>query len=128
MNPMNLGWMSTHDRSSIRRVIQCQLAAFRREDGALALSFATPERQQFGSGERFLDMVRAGFPLLMRSMHVEFGEPLQVEGRWTQPVRVTAEDGRSLSTLYVMEQQPDGAWRIDRCMFYRSPPKPQYLS
>ena len=128
MNPMLPGWMSHDDRSSIRRVIECQLAAFKAEDGAAALSFATPERQQFGSGERFLDMVRSGFPLLMHSRHVEFGDPQYLQGRWTQPVRVTAEDGRSVSTLYVMEQQPDGSWRIDRCVFHGPRPAPQYLS
>jgi hypothetical protein len=65
-------------------------------------------------------VVREGFPQLMRSGKVEFGELLWLNSRWAQPVKITPEEGASTVVLYFMEQQPEGDWRIDVCQFLGS--------
>ena len=50
----------------------------------------------------------------------EFRDLVPVEGRWNQRVLVVGGDGVPVVADYVMEQQPDGTWRIDGCVIERS--------
>jgi Domain of unknown function (DUF4864) len=101
------------DATAIRRVIEAQLAAFQRDDGGEAFSYAAPAiQQQFGTPERFMRMVREGYAPVYRPRQVIFEELVVQDGRWVQPLLVTAQDSRVLVALYTMERQPDGSWRI----------------
>lgn len=108
------------DKMAIRSVISSQLRALQCQDGQQALSYATPARQRFGTGEQFLSMVRRGFPQLCAAQDTHFGELIFFQGHWAQQVTVTGQDGTALSTLYVMQRSPDGMWQIDRCVFSHS--------
>ena len=112
---------SDFDKMAIRTVIASQLNAFQCKDGTRALSYTTPARQRFGSGEQFLSMVQQGFPQLCTPKETEFGDLIFFQGHWAQQVTVTGTDGTALSTLYVMQRSPDGIWRIDRCVFSQPP-------
>jgi hypothetical protein len=59
------------DQAAIRQVIQNQIAAFRRDDGAAAFSYASPSiRAQFGSPENFMHIVRNAYQPVYRPSSV----------------------------------------------------------
>ena len=101
------------DAAAIRRVVERQLAAIRRDDGAEAFSYAAPAiQQQFRTPEAFMHMVRTGYRPVYRPRQVIFQDVLRHDGQWVQPLLVTAEDGRIVVALYEMERQPDATWRV----------------
>lgn len=105
------------DRDSIRRVIGDQMAAFRRDDAAAAFGYAAPDiRDQFGSAERFMAMVREGYQPVYRPSEVRFGALVWFDGRLTQLVDVVGPDGVPRTAMYFMAHQPDGSWLIGGCM------------
>ena len=110
---------------AFRAVIDAQIAAFARDDGAAAFAFAAPSIQRlFTTPERFMAMVRTGFEPVYRPSAVAYEAPIRVPARgaekesdessvaFAQPVRVTGPDGKPVLAMYHMEQQPDGSWRI----------------
>ena len=102
-----MGQFSPHP-SRIQGVIAEQLDAFRRDDGPAAFAFAAPSIQsQFGTPERFLDMVRRAYPPVHRPRAVEFSELLQRDGGIVQQVELVGPDGATQLALYTMER--DGA-------------------
>lgn len=104
------------DRSAIRTVIEDQLAAFGRDDGEAAFSFASPSiRARFGSAESFMAMVRGGYPDVYRPQSVAFEKLVLAQGTLLQLVRVVGPDGVPKIAAYEMERQPDGSWRINGC-------------
>jgi hypothetical protein len=101
------------DAQAFRSVIEAQIAAFARDDGQTAFSFASPDIQQiFGTPENFMEMVRAGFTPVYRPQSYRFEDPVHLEGQPAQPVTVIGPDGRGVIALYRMQQQDDGSWRI----------------
>ncbi len=108
--------VSPADRSTIRDVIQAQVDAFRRDDGAGAFGYASPAiRGMFGTPEIFMDMVRQGYPPVYRPQVFDFREIVTVNGQVTQKVHVVGPDGRPVTAYYPMTQLPDGTWRINGC-------------
>jgi hypothetical protein len=108
--------LSPADRSAIRAVIQSQVEAFRRDDGADAFGYASPSiRGMFGSPETFMDMVRQGYQPVYRPKVFDFREIVTLHGQVTQKVHVVGPDGRPVTAFYPMTQLPDGTWRIDGC-------------
>ena len=108
--------LSPADRSAIRDVIQSQVEAFRRDDGAGAFSYASPSiRGMFGTPETFMDMVRQGYQPVYRPKVFDFREIVTLHGQVTQKVHVVGPDGRPVTAFYPMTQLPDGTWRIDGC-------------
>ncbi|MEW6271559.1 MAG: DUF4864 domain-containing protein [Thermodesulfobacteriota bacterium] len=109
--------LSHADRQAIRRVIEQQLSAFKRKDGATAFSFAAPAIQQlFGTPESFMLMVSQNYPPIYRPRSHTFGELELVAGEWTQRVTVVSEDGTAVDAFYLMARQDDGSWRILGCL------------
>ena len=107
------------DRTAIRRTIEDQIAAFRRDDGPAAFAFATPTIQrQFATPDIFMDMVRNGYAAVYRPRSVAFGELLRVESTLLQLVEVVGPDGAPVLAVYEMERQGDGSWRIAGCVLY----------
>jgi hypothetical protein len=116
--------VSPADRTLIRGVIEDQLAAFQRDDGAAAFGFASPMiRGQFGTAENFMAMVRQGYAPVYRPREVAFGSLVDMEGRIVQRVLLVGPDGRPVTALYIMEREPDGTWRIDGCILTDSDDK-----
>jgi len=95
------------------KVIEGQISAFARDDGRAAFAFASPDiQQQFGTAERFMEMVRAGFQPVYRPRSFSFEAPIRIDGAPAQPVRIIDRDGRGVIALYRMQRQEDGSWRI----------------
>ena len=108
--------LSAADRTAIRDVIEGQVEAFRRDDGAAAFGYASPGIQaMFGTAETFMDMVRQGYRPVYRPQLFEFREIVTLHGMVTQKVHVIGPDGRPVTAFYPMAQQPDGSWRIEGC-------------
>ncbi len=108
--------VSAADSQAIRDIIQNQVDAFRRDDGAAAFGYASPDIQRlFGAPEIFLDMVRQGYRPVYRPRVFEFAEIVLLNGQPTQKVRVVGPDGRPVNAFYPMMQLPDGSWRVDGC-------------
>jgi hypothetical protein len=113
---------SGDDRAAIRGVIQDQMAAFMRDDGAAAFAFATPRLQaMFGTPERFMGMVRGGYEPVYRPRDVRFEALEWIDGTLVQAVHVVGPDGKPVLALYSMERQPDGGWRIAGCTLVKPP-------
>jgi Domain of unknown function (DUF4864) len=116
--------VSEADRAAIRLVIERQIEAFRRDDGAAAFGFAAPAiRRQFGTPEEFLRMVQRSYRPVYRPTEFSFGPLVGLEGRLVQRVTVVGPDGTPVLALYIMEQQPDGTWLINGCILAESDEK-----
>jgi hypothetical protein len=103
-------------------VIESQIAAFRRDDGAGAFAFASPTiKRMFGTPENFMDMVRGGYPQVYRPSSVGFGELMRAGDRLVQLVDIVGPDGLPVIAVYEMERQPDGSWQINGCSLMRPP-------
>jgi len=110
------------DRSAIQSVIQQQLDAFQADDGKGAFALASPSiREQFGTPENFLALVRQGYPMVYRPRETHFGALDEENGQIVQKVAFVGPDGVLVTALYIMEQQPDGSWRIAGCIIARAP-------
>ena len=110
------------DRGAIRRVIESQIEAFRRDDGPGAFAFASPTiKRVFGTPENFMNMVRTGYPQVYRPASVSFGDLMRAEGTLHQLVDIVGPDGLPVIAVYEMERQPDGSWQINGCRLLRPP-------
>jgi hypothetical protein len=116
--------VSKADAQKIRAVVQGQLDAFSADDGKRAFSFAAPSIQQmFGTPERFMAMVREGYPVVYRPASIGFRVPELTDGVVVQSVEMTDAAGGSWLAVYAMEKQPGGQWRIAGCQVARSDAK-----
>ena len=67
----------------------------------------------FGDPATFMTMVRTGYEPVYRPRRFEFLDLRSVQGQPAQEIFFVGPDGREVVAVYVMEQQPDGSWRID---------------
>ena len=105
------------DWSAIRQVIGDQRKALKAGDGRKALAFAAPGiREQFGTPENFMAMVRNAYAALLDARYTEFLDGAVVDGAVIQPLRLIAPDNSVLVALYTMEKQKDGRWKIAGCI------------
>jgi hypothetical protein len=108
--------VSAADTKAVRMVVEAQLAAFAADDAKRAFSYAAPSiREMFGTPDRFMEMVRAGYPVVYRPAAVIFLNPVWVEGQLVQGVQLTDSEGGLWLALYRLERQPDKSWRISGC-------------
>jgi hypothetical protein len=108
--------LTAADHTAIRTVIERQLEAFRHNDATVAFAFASPAIQaKFGTPEQFMSMVQTAYPSVYRPRHVAFKELRLVDGVPTQEVLLIGPDGVPMLALYMLQKQPDGAWKIDGC-------------
>ena len=108
--------VSAADTRAVRAVVEAQLAAFARDDGPLAFSYAAPSiREMFGTADRFMAMVRGSYPVVYRPSGVVFLHPQWVQGRMVQGVHLTDAAGTLWLALYTLERQDDQSWRISGC-------------
>src|SRR5689334_3628839 len=82
------------DVQAVRKVVEAQLDAFRKDDAERAFSYAAPGiRKAFGSAEHFMAMVRSQYAVVYRPHAVTFRTPRRVGGDLVQPVRMTDQEG-----------------------------------
>ena len=116
--------LEAEDIAEIRNIILGQLSAFREDDAEKAFSYAAPRiRQIFKTPEIFLDMVRKSYQAVYRPKSLEFRPIKRIDGNIVQPLVVVGPSGISETALYIMEEQPDGSWKIGACIMAREPGK-----
>jgi hypothetical protein len=104
------------DRAAIQTVISSQIKALVAEDDAAAFAMSAPEvRRQFGTPEAFAEMVRQGFPVLLRNQSTAFLEAAILGDDVIQPLRIVNRDGTVVIALFSMERQSSGDWRVYGC-------------
>ena len=109
------------DQAAIRLAITRQIEAFRRDDAQAAYAIAAPGIQRdFGTPDRFMDMVRRAFPSVYRPRAVEFGELRTEDGAVIQEVELVGPSGQADRALYTMERDAAGTWRIAACVLVHS--------
>jgi hypothetical protein len=108
--------VAAEEAKAVRAVVEGQLAAFAVDDAKRAFSFAAPSiRTTFRTPERFMEMVRRGYPAVYRAATVLFLDPERIQGELLQGVRLTDADGSLWLATYRLERQPDRSWRISGC-------------
>jgi hypothetical protein len=108
--------VSAGDAEAARAVVAAQLAAFAAGDAKRAFSYAAPAiREMFGTPDHFMDVVRAGYPVVYRPAAVIFLAPEWVEGQLLLGVHLTDASGSLWLAIYSLERQADKAWRISGC-------------
>lgn len=108
------------DADQVRQVVRAQLDAFVADDAQTAFSYASPGiRAQLGTAERFMAMVKQGYPMVYRPSAVSFLEPTLIDGELAQGVRMADPEGVVWLVVYRLQRQPDKAWRINGCEVVR---------
>jgi Domain of unknown function (DUF4864) len=109
------------DAKAVRALIEAQLAAFAADDAEKAFSYAAPGiRTLFVSADRFMAMVREGYPVVYRPASVAFLKPEWIDRKLIQRVQMLDAAGASWMVVYELERQPDRSWRIAACVAARS--------
>jgi hypothetical protein len=112
--------VSAADAKAVRGVIEAQLAAFAADDADKAFSYAAPGiRAMFVTAERFLAMVRQGYPVVYRPASVSFLAPEWIDDKLIQRVQMTDGAGAPWIVVYELERQADRSWRIAACVAAR---------
>jgi hypothetical protein len=116
-----LAQVKAADATAVRKVIEAQIDAFRKDDARRAFSYATDDiRLTFGTPENFLEMVRSQYAVVYRPRSVAFDAPVYAgDDDLVQPVRLTDADGRAWIALYPMQRGSDGVWRTNGCQLRR---------
>ena len=108
--------ISDSDRAAIQSVINDQIHAFQRDDGATAYADASPTIQSiFTTPDAFMAMVKNGYQPVYRPQALTFGDIVDSEAGPLQKVFVTGPDGQSYLAVYTLQRQPDGSWKINGC-------------
>lgn len=114
--PAQAAPVSRDTEKAVQAVVQAQLDAFARDDAKRAFALAAPDiRKQFGTAERFMTMVRVGYPVVHRPRNVVFLKPVWEDGELLQPVQMTDAQGQVWLATYLMKRQKDKSWRIGGC-------------
>jgi hypothetical protein len=108
--------VSAADAKAARAVIEGQLAALAADDAKRAFGYATPAlREQFGTPENFIEMVRTSYPVVYRPASVAFLKPQWVGDELVQGVHMSDESGVLWLALYRLQRQKNKSWRISAC-------------
>ncbi len=108
------------DARKIKTLIEAQIAAFASDDATKAFSYAAPGiRIASGTPERFMEMVRANYPVVYRPTSVNFLSTGSIDGQVFQAVQMTDGDGHVWLALYALERQLDKSWRISGCVVHK---------
>ena len=104
------------DEKTVRTVVEAQIAAFARDDGVKAFSYAAPSvRKAIGTADAFLTMVRKDYPVVYRPASVAF---LKAEGKdddVVQRVQMLDSSGNSYLAVYTLQRQKGNVWLITGC-------------
>jgi len=113
--------VSAADAKAARAVIEGQLAALAADDAKRAFGYATPAlREQFGTPENFIEMVRTSYPVVYRPASVAFLKPQWFERELVQGVHMSDGHGVLWLALYRLQRQKDRSWRISACQLVQA--------
>lgn len=99
---------------AIATVISDQLDAFSKDDEDRAFFHASPSIQlHFDSPGYFMKMVKRSYPMMYRPQFYEIGEVKVVADKVFQTASFVDEKNGRYKVLYEMQQQGDGAWKIN---------------
>lgn len=105
--------------AEFRQIITSQLGALQNGDAEGAWAFAHPSiKRQFGTAERFYQMVDRGYRPLIDFTLVRFRDAEQADDVWIQPVWLQNESDEQYIAYYAMAQNDEGEWRIAGCQIY----------
>lgn len=109
------------DTAAIHQVIESQLKALQKGDGAKAFDFSTPAlKARFRDPTAFVRMVRRNYRAIYRSNQISFGKLDDVAGLKIQHVVLVDTDDNAHVALFVMEHENDGKWRVAGCFLLPS--------
>jgi len=109
------------EAADVQAAITGQLDAFARDDADAAYGFAAPAiREKFADAAGFLAMVKSAYPAVYRHRSAEFGVEKRDGERVRQSIVFVDADNAVWAGVYLLAQQPDGAWRIEGCALRRS--------
>ena len=107
--------VSQAEATEARAVVQAQLDAFAANDSRRAFMLGTDAlRKRFGSPDRFMAMVRRGYPVVYRPASVAFLKPQREGGDLIQPVHLIDAQGAGWLATFRL-QQGKGGWLIASC-------------
>ena len=107
--------VSKPTQAALASVITQQIAAFGRDDGAAAESFAVPAfKDKYPDPKDFVAMVHQSYAPLVHPRSTHFDETTETARGPLQKVTVVDSDGAVWTALYSFEQV-DGQWRINGC-------------
>ncbi len=113
---------SDSDRAAVQGAIEQQLQAFLHDDATAAYSFAAPSiRAMFPSQDIFMQMVAKAYPQVYRPRSHQFQGLEEKPGHLEQMVSIVDGGGVYWNALYLLEQQPDGSWKITGCIIEKAP-------
>ena len=113
---------SDSDAAAIRDVIEQQLEAFQHDDAIAAFGLAAPNiHTMFGEADRFMGMVKNGYPPVYRPKSHAFLDLKEPDGTILQSLRIEDGAGELWTAIYAMEKQPDGSWKISGCWLVKAP-------
>ena len=94
--------------------IESQLNGFAAGDNAAAYSHAAPNiKRMFPTLDAFMGMVTGAYQPVYRPRNYAFGKVEEVgPSSIIQQVLVVGPDGKDYESVYTLELQSDGAWRI----------------
>jgi hypothetical protein len=120
--PARADTLPKEDRAALQSLVQQQIEAFQRDDGAAAYAFATDRLHQvFPDVETFMKMVRDTYPPVYRPRSVVFGDIVDTSQGPIQVVYLGGPDGLGYIAYYSFEKQPDGRWLISGCLLQKNP-------
>ena len=109
--------VSVEDAEAVQATVRAQLAAFVAEDADLAFSYAAPNiRSLFQTPERFMAMVRQGYPVVYRPAASLFLKAKALDAAVMQPVQLRDSSGKSWLAMYTLQRQADASWLISACV------------
>lgn len=112
--------LSETTAQAVKSTIQAQLAAFAKDDGDLAFSYAAPNiRALFQTPRNFMAMVQGAYPVVYRPTKLLFLATSEMDSAVVQPVKMWDQNDQSWIATYKLERQADGRWLIDGCVLVR---------
>ena len=106
--PAHVGNLNAADAKCVCAVIECQLAAFAKDDANKAFSFAAPNvRKALGSAVNFMSMVRSDYPLVYRPSSEVFLTAVENDGDVTQRMQMVDSNGNAWLASYSLQKQKD---------------------
>jgi Domain of unknown function (DUF4864) len=104
------------DVAAAQGVIRSQVEAFSHDDAAAAYSYAAPAiHDMFPQADGFMYMVQHSYAPVYRHKSFEFGAAAVADGKVAQRARIVDDNGETWEALYMLEQQPDGSFKIVGC-------------
>lgn len=111
---------SAADETAIHGVIEQQLEAFKKDDGAAAEAFAAPViKERFPTPESFMGMVKGSYSALIRPRSTHFDSLSQTDVGPVQKMTLVDANGQVWTVGYTM-MSVGGQWLISGCFILKS--------